>query len=785
MSKEQKSPNAKQRRERPGKPAWWVRLLAVVLSPILFLGLVELALSLAGYGHPKSFFIRWKASGQTLYLANSHYSEHFVPKELSRTPEPCVLGRKGESTIRIFVLGSSAAYGDPEPAYGFCRQLELLLNEHAGGKSFEVINAAVTAMNSHVVRRIAQDCAKHQGDLFIVYIGNNEVVGPYGPPMLPGSLYASRRFIDACITVKKETRIGQLAKNLSETLRTKGKPEKKWQGMESFLADRIAADDPKLPDCYRHFRDNLSDIVRTARRSGAGVILCTVPTNIRSCAPFGSQHKPGLTMDQTAQWDQAFQEGRGLEQAKDYAGALSAYEKASRIDDSHADLAFCMGRCLEALGKTEEARRKFIEARDRDVLRFRADSSILSVIRETAQAHAAQGVRLLDLEEDLSVGWVLNPRAAPINANGTRGVRPHPTDLFVDHVHLSFRGNFLAAYAAMQAIREMMPQAGLGEPKGTEELLDLCQRRLLYDDHERYRLAMVMYRRKTLPPFAGQIDHDAELASLYEELIQLRRTERGTPESESAIVDAIQRRPQDAYLTLRRGQFLVEAGRPRGAVEVYRKALDARPYDMRIRVALAQLLAQGTMKEEAVKILTSKESPDRYSRKDALLLLGVHCATSGNIPEATAIYDELGRIDPANVDVLVNQAAAALQRNDLAAMKQSLDKALALAPDSVEALVNMGNYFAKQKQPGAAQTWFAKAIQADPQNPFAHIGLALQSARLRQMDKSMEHALQAVTLKPDLLEAHLLLAGLYDQAGKKGEAKKQMELYSLFKSSPR
>ena len=203
---------------------------------------------------------------------------------------------------------------------------------------------------------------------------------------------------------------------------------------------------------------------------------------------------------------------------------------------------------------------------------------------------------------------------------------------------------------------------------------------------------------------------------------------------------------------------------------------------MRIRVALAQLLAQGTLKEEAVKILTSKESPDRYGRKDALLLLGAHCAASGNIPAAAAIYDELGRIEPRNVDVLANQAAAALERNDLAAAKQYLDKALALAPDSVEALTNMGNYFAKQKQPRAAQEWFAKAVQADPQNPYAHIGLALQSFRLGQTDKSLEHALQTVTLKPDLLEGHLLLAGLYDQAGKKDEAKKYQDLATLFRS---
>jgi tetratricopeptide (TPR) repeat protein len=620
-------------------------------------------------------------------------------------------------------------------------------------------------------------------------MGNNEVVGPYGPPTLPGSLYSSHRLINACITAKKEFRLGQLAARISHALHTKGKPQKKWQGMESFLASRITADDPKLPDCYRHFRDNLNDIIQTAHRSGAGVVLCTVPTNIRSCAPFGSEHKAGLTTDQLAQWDRLFQEARGLERTKDFTGALSAYEKAGQIDDFYADLAFCRGACLEALGKADEARRMFAEARDHDVLRFRADSSIQSVIRKTAQTHAADGVRLLDLENDLSVGWILDPRVSPADALETRGVRPHPTneaDLFVDHVHLSFRGNFLAARAALPLIREMMPQAGLREPTRSEsELLALCRQRLLYDDHEQYRLAQVMYRRKTIPPFAGQIDHDVELGNLYEELIRLRRTERGEQDTEALYVGAVQQRPLDAYLILRHGQFLAGAGRPRDAIAVYRKALDARPFDMRIRVALAQLLAQGTLRDEAVKVLTSRDSPDRYGHKDALLMLGARCAESGNVAEAAAIYEELGRMDPRNADVLANQAAAALSRNDWAAMKQYLDKALALAPNSVEVLTNMGNYFVKQKQPQAAQEWFARAVQADPQNPFAHLGLALQSARLGQTDRSLEHALQAVALKPDFLEAHLLLAGLYDQAGKKEEAQKQMELYTLFKPSPR
>ena len=40
----------------------------------------------------------------------------------------------------------------------------------------------MTAIDSHVTVEIARDCTAHQPDLFIVYLGNNEVVGPTDRP---------------------------------------------------------------------------------------------------------------------------------------------------------------------------------------------------------------------------------------------------------------------------------------------------------------------------------------------------------------------------------------------------------------------------------------------------------------------------------------------------------------------------------------------------------------------------------------------------------------------------
>src|SRR5207344_3209805 len=95
--------------------------------------------------------------------------------------------RKPAGVTRVFVLGESAAMGDPEPAFGPARYLEALLQLKHPGRRFEIVNVAFTAINSHVLLPLAQECARHEGDLWIVYMGNNEMVGPYGAATILGT----------------------------------------------------------------------------------------------------------------------------------------------------------------------------------------------------------------------------------------------------------------------------------------------------------------------------------------------------------------------------------------------------------------------------------------------------------------------------------------------------------------------------------------------------------------------------------------------------------------------
>ena len=103
--------------------------------------------------------------------------------------------------------------GDPEPAFGLPRVLEALLELRFSDQEFEVINTAMTAVNSHVVLPIAWDCRVLDADAWVIYMGNNEVVGPYGA----GTVFGGRAmplWLIRCGLALHRTRTGQLLAEL-------------------------------------------------------------------------------------------------------------------------------------------------------------------------------------------------------------------------------------------------------------------------------------------------------------------------------------------------------------------------------------------------------------------------------------------------------------------------------------------------------------------------------------------------------------------------------------------
>ena len=207
---QQKDKKKLSRKPITGRRLWLFRIVALTVIPALLFLLLELGLRIVGYGFPPTATIKCEVNGRTSYCDNIKFGWRFFPPNIAREFDPFVFpADKPDNTYRVFVLGASAAKGEPDSAFCFGRFLEVMLRQKYPGINFEVITVATAAINSHVVVEIAGDCARHQADLFIVDLGNNEVVGPYGAGTVFSPISSSLPLIRMGIALKA-TRLGQL-----------------------------------------------------------------------------------------------------------------------------------------------------------------------------------------------------------------------------------------------------------------------------------------------------------------------------------------------------------------------------------------------------------------------------------------------------------------------------------------------------------------------------------------------------------------------------------------------
>lgn len=527
---------------------WTVQAASAVVVPLLLLGVIEGALRLFGVGFPTGLTVPCTVQGHAAACYNLFFPAPFFPPGMIKTPQAYAIpAEKPQSTFRVFVLGESAAMGDPDPAYGFSRYLEVMLRHRYPAIKFEVVNTGSVAINSHVLLPIAEGLAKQRPDLFIIYSGNNEVVGPYGPGTALTGSGMSMPVIRGNVFVRS-TRIGQLLTKV-------GTQKREWGGMEMFLDKQVRESSPLMKYTYANFEENLRDTVRIAQRSGARVIVSTVATNLKDCAPFGSLHRENLKPDELRSWNALVQQGADLENARSYDEALKAYEAASKIDDQYAELEFRIARSLWMLGHYASAHAHFEWARDLDTLRFRADSKINEINRAVA---SASGAELVDAESVFS-------NESP---NGIVG-----SELVYEHVHMTPLGNYLLARAMFLQIASKMP-ASAGHPVGKAEVLSEaeCEQLLAFTGHDRSRIALEMLERLQKAPFTNQLNHSDQVLRLT-----LKAEDPGeNPDETAAEYEwAIRQRPGDRILHYNYGLFLFEHNRAAGMEQLRR----SRPWD--------------------------------------------------------------------------------------------------------------------------------------------------------------------------------------------------------------
>ena len=711
-----------------------------------------------------------------MLVDNPRFGWRFFPPAVARAPRPLYLSaRKPVGTVRIFVFGESAAMGDPEPAYGFARQLERLLQARHPDRKIEVVNAAMTAINSHVIRQIARDCEPGEGDFWLVFAGNNEVIGPFGAGTVFGQQapgLATVRFILAL----KATRVGQLLANLT---RRASEPAN-WEGLEFFLKWPVTKDSPRLKNVYNSFAANLNDIAGYGRLSGATVLLATVPVNLRDCPPFASLHRPDLRADQLAAWEKSFSAGTQAQTAGHFDEALADFRKAGEIDDGFAQLVFQRACCERELGQSASAENDFRLARDLDALRFRADSRVNEIVRQTAMSISNPSHSLATLSSSAGEG---KGEEASSLIDADKEFAHYHDDLFYDHVHLNFTGNYRVALLFAAEIEKHW----LGSQTNNSPWLSEAEiaRRLAYTGFDERRVAEEMRARLQQPPFDSQSNFRARDDQWQKTIAAL-----STPPTSyvSNYETAVALAPEDWLLHASFARLLEEAGDNRGAASQWTQVSRLLPHSPEGWANLGRLaqLAGDNERSKDFLLEALKQQPDsvearteygileaslnhtenaRQQFRRALTLqpgysvarvnLGLLLAHEGNAAAAEAEYREALRWQTNSAGACINLANLLVGRGQTNEALALYQQAVTIEPEDPVARYNFGRLLAAQNRPADALTNFQVALQQRPDMGEIHYEAAQALARIGREPEALAQFAEAVRLSPQLADAHL------------------------------
>ena len=750
---------------------------------------------MAGYGYPTGFFLPRSEGGKPVLIENDRFGWRFLGRALARSPYPVVLpAEKPTGAVRVFVLGESAAYGDPQPDFGLPRLLRAFLEARYPGTRFEVVNAAMTAINSHALLPIARDCAQQHGDVWVVYMGNNEVVGPFGSGTVFGSQVGPLPVIRASLAIKT-TRTGELLADLADRLKGRNGGQTEWQGMKMFMGQQVRQDDPRMSRVYHHFERNLCDILAAGAAHGTKVVVSTVAVNLRDCAPFASLHRPDLLPEQREAWDRYYRAGLEAETNKQPAEAAAAFAKAAEIDEHFADLQFRWARACLALGHEVEAARHFAQARDEDTLRFRADTRINEIIRRQAQGREAEGVYFAD-------GAAACATASPHGLTGE--------ELLYEHVHLNFAGNYLLARTLAEQVAKAL--AGSLPPPTRPEWPSAaqCAQRLGWTDWNQSLATEDILLRINDLPFTTQLDHEARYRRLQTQMEQLAPGLRppALREDVAAYRRALTGAPDDWVLHRNLCRLLQKLGDLAGAAEAQRRVVELLPQSAEARFQLGALLALLNRPAEAMAEFnaTLRLKPDFVPARNGL---GLALASERKFTEAIVEYEAALRLQPDSSEThlnlgmtlnalgrtgeaqehfrralshRLNKASTMITLGKMAAAQgwknealTNLYQATRLAPGDPNAHFCLGAVLVTVGQSAEAQAHFAEAVRLDPEYAEARLGLGIELGRQQKDQEALEQFAAAVRYKPELVTARINLGIALLKQQRQGEALQQFE----------
>lgn len=334
----------------------WKRavFMAVTLAlPLVALAVAEGALRLAGWGgYPAFLRVAGRLpSGAAVAMVEPAASKPYFfanPTRPGYAEEYNFLMPKPPGTVRIFLIGESAAKGFPQPRnLSMAAFLQAMLAEAWPDRKPEVISLGTTAVASFPLVYLVRDAIRFEPDLLVFYTGNNEFFGAYGV----ASINAVGTLPTWALPVVRAARGLAIVQAVEGFLHRKADESRTL--MEQMVGQMVIPPDSPLREAAaRNLEAHLGRMLAAARAAGVPTLVCTTASNESGLRPLGQK-----------------------------AGAAEAFARGERF---------------AADGDRAAARQAFLEARDRDTMPWRPTAATEEAIRRAA---AAADVPLCDVAE--------------------------------------------------------------------------------------------------------------------------------------------------------------------------------------------------------------------------------------------------------------------------------------------------------------------------------------------------------------------------------------------------
>jgi lysophospholipase L1-like esterase len=403
---------------------WLFRGIALSL-PVLFFLLLEYGLRWAGLHQSWPLFIPNPAAPDYLLTRPDVIKRYFPSGSAipNVTVEPAFfLKTKADNALRLVVQGESTTAGYP---YGLGASLAGMLDQRLKRtfpqRKVEVINTAMSAVNSFALLDFADEIIAQQPDAVLIYVGHNEYLGVLGV----GSSYSSSNSAAFNLLYMKLRRLAtfQTAQDLYQQWQLPAEQNTTGRTLMAKVAQgqHIAFDSDLYHAGLQQFKQNMSLLLDKYQQAGIAVYIATIASNIADQPPFVSE---ALTAQQQQMLSQIQQQQvrQQLEQMAE--------------QQHHAALSYELGQYYRKAQQKTEALLWLTKAKDYDQLRFRAPSAINQQIRQLATDY---GAVLVDVEQTFMRQSV----------QGLVG-----KSLMLEHLHPNVQGYFLLADSFYQQLKQ-------------------------------------------------------------------------------------------------------------------------------------------------------------------------------------------------------------------------------------------------------------------------------------------------------------------------------------------